>query len=245
MLAGRPEYQPDGQIGQDGILDLLALAFARPDEALARARRVLAGHPGPYDASVARQTIGIVLRDFGDATAAIGELRTALRLARLAGSAERQSDVQATLGVAMVVSGRTAAGLAALDSAARRAAEPLVSRVLVRRSIALLTLGRHQEALRDLHRAMTRLRQADDTIWVARALTTRGLVRLSLNDTTRAAADLSHAQRLFAMTGQEVENAYAWHNSGLVAFRCGDLPAALSLLNEAARAVPGSGGARA
>jgi hypothetical protein len=123
MLAGRPEYQPDGQIGQDGILDLLTLAFARPDEALARARRVLAGHPGPYDASVARQTIGIVLRDFGDATAAIGELRTALRLARLAGSAERQSDVQATLGVAMVVSGRTAAGLAALDSAARRAAE--------------------------------------------------------------------------------------------------------------------------
>ena len=126
--------------------------------------------------------------------------------------------MQATLGVAMVVSGRTAAGLAALDAAARRAAEPLVSRVLVRRSIALLTLGRHQEALRDLHRAMTRLRQADDTIWVARALTTRGLVRLSLNDTTRAAADLSHAQRLFAMTGQEVENAYAWHNRGLVAF---------------------------
>jgi hypothetical protein len=235
MLAGRPEYQPDGQMGQDGILDLLPLAFARPDEALARARRVLAGHPGPYDASVARQTIGIVLRDFGDATAAIGELRAALRLARLAGSAERQSDVQATLGVAMVVSGRTAAGLAALDVAARRAAEPLASRVLVRRSIALLTLGRHQEALRDLHRAMTRLRRADDTIWVARALTTRGLVRLSLNDTTRAAADLSHAQRLFAMTGQEVENAYAWHNRGLVAFRCGDLPAALSLLNEAAQ----------
>jgi len=87
MLAGRPEYQPDGQMGQDGILDLLTLAFARPDEALARARRVLARHPGPYDASVARQTIGIVLRDFGDARAAIGELRAALRLARRAGSA--------------------------------------------------------------------------------------------------------------------------------------------------------------
>ena len=115
-----------------------------------------AGHPGPEDASVARQTIGIVLRDFGDATAAIGELRAALRLARLARSAERQSDVQATLGVAMVVSGRTAAGLAALDAAAREAAEPLASRVLVRRGIALLTLGRHQEALRDLHRAMTK-----------------------------------------------------------------------------------------
>src|ERR1700684_2391917 len=114
MLAGRPEYQPGGQMGQGGILDLLPLAFARPDEALARARHVLAGHPGPYDASVARQTIGIVLRDFGDATAAIGELRAALRLAGRAGSGGRQAGVQGPRGAAVAArpprAGRAAAG---------------------------------------------------------------------------------------------------------------------------------------
>jgi tetratricopeptide (TPR) repeat protein len=243
-MAGRPHddtltevpgSRPDEHIKQADVLGLLPLAFARPDEALARARGILAGDPDPYDASVARQTIGIVLRDFGDVTAAIRELRAALRLARQAGSAERQSDVQATLGVAMVVSGRTAAGLAALDAAARQADEPLASRVLVRRGIALWILGRHREALHDLRRAATRLRQADDTIWAARALSARGLVWLSLNDTSRADVDLGSAQRLFALTSQHVEHAYAWHNRGLVAFRCGDLPAALSFLDEAAQ----------
>jgi tetratricopeptide (TPR) repeat protein len=234
-LAGVPESRPDEHIKQGDVLGLLPLAFARPDEALARAREILAGDPDPHDASVARQTIGIVLRDFGDVAAAIGELRAALRLARLAGSTERQSDVQATLGVAMVVSGRTAAGLAALDAAACQADEPLASRVLVRRGIALLIVGRHREALHDLRRAATRLRQADDTIWAARALSARGLVWLSLNDSSRADADLSRAQRLFELTSQHVEHAYAWHNRGLVAFRCGDLPAALSFFDEAAQ----------
>jgi hypothetical protein len=52
-----------------GTLELLLLALARPGEALARARAALAKNPGPYDASVARQAIGIVLREFGDMNA--------------------------------------------------------------------------------------------------------------------------------------------------------------------------------
>ena len=70
-----------------GTSELLALAAARPNEALAKARAIVAGDPGPYDASVARQTIGIVLRDFGDMNAAVRELQAALRLARAAGLA--------------------------------------------------------------------------------------------------------------------------------------------------------------
>jgi hypothetical protein len=46
-----------------GPVELLPLALSRPNEALARARAVLAGEPGLLDASVARQTIGIVLRE--------------------------------------------------------------------------------------------------------------------------------------------------------------------------------------
>jgi len=46
--------------------DLVTLATSRPWAALTRARAVLAGRPGPHDASVAHQAAGIVLRDYGD-----------------------------------------------------------------------------------------------------------------------------------------------------------------------------------
>ena len=64
--------------GQRDVDDLLPLALSRPHDALARARAVLAGRPGPYEASVAHQAAGIVLRDIGDVDAAVGELRGAL-----------------------------------------------------------------------------------------------------------------------------------------------------------------------
>src|SRR5438094_6041353 len=98
--------EPDG----DDPADLLPLALSRPNEALDRARKVLADDPGLLDASIARQTIGIVLREYGDIDAAIGELRIARRLARRAGSADREADVLATLGVARVFAGRTGPG---------------------------------------------------------------------------------------------------------------------------------------
>ena len=218
-----------------GTLELLTLTLARPADALARAQAVLADDPGPYDASVARQAIGIVLREFGDVTAGIRELRTALRLARLAGSLDREADVLATLGVALLYGGRTAPGLAALDKAVSCAAGPATGRVLERRGIALWTVGRHREALEDLRRAVAILHGAGDTIWEARALTARGMVHLDTNATGRADADFAAAETLFAATSQELERAYAQHNRGLAAFHSGDLPAALSHLGEAAR----------
>ena len=84
--------------GRQDVEELLPLALSRPHEALARARAVLAGQPGPYEASVAHQAAGIVLRDIGDVQAGVRELRAALRLARRTGSAEREADVLATLG---------------------------------------------------------------------------------------------------------------------------------------------------
>ena len=48
----------------DGPEELLPLALSRPQDALDRARAVLADNPSPYAASVARQAIGVVLREF-------------------------------------------------------------------------------------------------------------------------------------------------------------------------------------
>src|SRR6185437_4429494 len=73
---------PAAELGGDDPADLLPLALSRPNEALDRARKVLADDPGLLEASIARQTIGIVLREYGDIDAAIGELRIARRTAR-------------------------------------------------------------------------------------------------------------------------------------------------------------------
>src|SRR4029453_8601737 len=93
---------------------LLALALSRPSNALAEARAVLAGRPSAEPASVPHQAIGVVLRDFGDIDEAVTELRTALRWARRAGNPEREADVLASLGVALVMAGQTRRGPAAL-----------------------------------------------------------------------------------------------------------------------------------
>jgi len=218
-----------------GIAELLTLAAARPQEAAAKARAILAKSPGPYDASIARQALGIVLRDFGELEAATRELRTALRLARAADSQDREADVLATLGTSLVFSGRTKAGLSSLDAAARLASGVLAGRVLMRRGGTLMLLGWHREALQDLRRAVAMFRRANDTIREARALSWRGETYLALGATERADADFAEAQRLFATTGQDLEYAYATHDRGNGAFRSGNLPAALSYLDEAAR----------
>ncbi|GAA3261889.1 CHAT domain-containing protein [Nonomuraea helvata] len=215
--------------------DLLAMVFARPREALAAAKEVLAEGRGPYESSIARQALGILHREFGDLEAAIGELRHAVRLARRSGSADREADVLATLGIALLHAGRTRAGLSALDSAAARSGGATRARVLFRRAGARWILGRHAEALEDLRDAVPALLTARDTVWAARALTLRGHVQLALGSVAPAEADFRTAHDMLGTTRQEHDSAVAVQNRGVAAFRTGDLPAALDLLEEAER----------
>ncbi len=214
--------------------DLLLLAMSRPREALAKARAVLAGRPTAYEASVAHQAAGIVLREVGDVNAGVSESRAALRLARRTGSAAREADVLATLGVALVYAGQTRPGLAALEQAVQNTRGVLAGRVRLRRAIVLWTIGQHDAALEDLRRAVGVLTQADDQVWAARALSTRGLVNASLGFPGRADADFAAAQRSFAATGQDLQSANSTLNRAYCAYLRGDLPAALYRLDEAA-----------
>lgn len=100
---------------------LLPMVFADPGEALARARALLDADPDPLHASVAHQVIGIWQRDFGDLRLALHHLRRARELAARADSADREADVLATLGVALVHAGRTREGLAAFERGRRGA----------------------------------------------------------------------------------------------------------------------------
>src|SRR5215475_11453547 len=217
----------------DGILDLLALASARPGDALAKAHAILAADPAPYEASVAHQAIGMLHREFGDLAAATAELNAAVRLARASRSAERESDVLATLGVTLTYRGHSRRGLAALGRSLSLVGGEAAARVLVRRGIALWVLGRHAEALDDLGRSIRVLREAGDGLFEARARTARALVHLARGAAHRAESDLARADHLYATTSQTVEVAFTWHNRGIVAYRSGDLPAALSCLDEA------------
>ncbi len=214
--------------------ELLALAMSRPRDALARARRVLAGRPEPLQALVAHQAAGIVLRETADVSASIREFRQALRLARRIRSAQREADVLGSLGTAFVYAGRTADGLAAFDRAVLLSSGALAGRVLHRRGNVLWILDRYAEALDDFRRAVIVLQRAHDPIWTARALNGRGLVNLDLGFPARADADFVAAGCLLGENGQELEVAHIMLNRAVAAFAAGDLPAALSLLDEAA-----------
>jgi tetratricopeptide (TPR) repeat protein len=224
---------PDG-LGHREVDDLLPLAMSRPHEALARAREILAARPGPYEASVARQAAGIVLRDVGDVGAGVRELRASLRLARRTGSQDREADVLAALGAALVLAGRTAEGFAAFDRAVHLANGVLAGTVLSRRGAVLFHLGRFAAALDDYRRAVSVLQRSGDPIWTARALLGRGLVYLAIGSPGRADGDFVSAGRLYAETSQEMEAIKTVLNRAGAAFRSGDLPTALSFHSEAA-----------
>ncbi|MFH9729704.1 CHAT domain-containing protein [Streptomyces sp. NPDC017260] len=209
------------------------MVFAAPGEALARAEELLRADPSPLHASIAHQVIGIWQRDFGDTRRALAHLRRARDLAARADSAEREADVLATLGVALVHSGRTREGLAAFERGVARGTGHTRARVLYRRAYVWWVLGRHGEALEDVRRAIQVLRQVDDVIWTARALTLRATVHLALGAVDRADADFTAAEALWDTTGQEHDKADAVESRGLAAFRSGDVPAALRLLDEA------------
>ncbi len=219
--------------GSDAVQDLLPLVFAAPNEALTKAESVLRHRPEPLHASVAHQVIGIWQRDFGDMRLALRHLRRARDWAARAGSADREADVLATLGVALVHSGRTRQGLDALGRGVRRGTGHTRARVLFRRAYSWWVLGHHKEALEDVRRAVPVLRQAGDVIWTARALTLRATVHLALGSVERAEADFASAEDLWAVTDQEHDKADAVESRGLAAFRSGDVPAALRLLDEA------------
>jgi tetratricopeptide (TPR) repeat protein len=216
---------------------LLVLVHSRPAEALGRARELLARRPpvSAAGASLAHQAAGIALRDLGHPADGLVELRRALRSARAAGQSQRQADVQASLGLTMVLAGSTARGLAHLNSAALTARGVLAGRILMRRGDALSLCGQQDEALSELNQAVAILHRHKDYLWEARARVLRGLILFELGRVQRADADFAVAEQQYKVAGQEWEYATARQDRGLVAAAAGRVPEALEFLAEAGR----------
>ena len=215
--------------------ELPALALSRPRVALALARSHVVRGADPWTLSFALQAAGIVLRDAGETSAAIAELRQAVRAAEATGAATRVADVRATLGAALVKAGRTQAGLGQLDAAAVASHGDALARVRLRRAHVLAGLGRHEAALEDLRRAVAAFRLGGDRLWEARALSNRSEIHVARGSLARAGRDARSAETLFRSAGQELEATYALHNRGIVTYCQGDIPGALAIFDEADR----------
>lgn len=216
---------------------LLALALSRPHEALATARSLLSDSASVEVAAVAHQAAGIVLRDFGDIDQALVEFRAAIRCARRGGDVERDADVRAAYGVALVMAGRPRAGLAEIEQAAEGAVGPAAGRIQIRRAHALWLLGRNTDMLRAAQQAVDLLGVTGDLMWAGRALGHRAKANLALGAVARADEDYARSEELFALAGQRLEYASARLDRATTAFARGDLPAALTLLDDAQRVV--------
>jgi tetratricopeptide (TPR) repeat protein len=212
---------------------LLALALSQPSEALAAARVVLAGNPSSAQAAVAHQAAGVVLRHFGDIREAIGELKHAHRFARKAGDPDRETDILASLGVALLLAGQTRQGLSVLDRVLQDSRDVPVGRILIRRAYALWVLGRHAEALRDAQAAVDELSGTGDLVWEARALHHRATAYFAMGDIDRADHDYARAETLYAECGQNLEYANVREERAVAAHARGDLPTALAHLDHA------------
>jgi tetratricopeptide (TPR) repeat protein len=222
-----------GQVDDVDPDELQALALSRPHDALAIAREVLAGAPSDIEAAVAHQAAGVVLRDFGDIRQAVTELRAAHRHARKAADPDREAEIRASLGVALVMAGRTDQGLAALDAVVEGRTGVLAGRILIRRVWVLWLLGRNAEALAEAQRAVALLSGTGDLVWEARALTHRAMVFHALGAIDRADRDYARGGELFAECGQRLEYADNRQERGAAAFARGDLPTALAHFDDA------------
>ncbi len=237
IIIGRmPESRDDVSDTAEGSY-LPDLALSRPAVALAKARELLARRPpvSAAEASVAHQAAGIALRELGHMQEGLAELRHALRSARASGQAQRQADVQATLGLTMILAGSTARGMSHLDRAVHAAHGAQAGRVLMRRAGILALIGRRDEALRDLNQVVTILHRHGDFLWEARTRCHRGMLLLEMGQTRRADADFASAEQRFGQIGQEWEYAGARHDRGLVAAASGRVPEALACLAESDR----------
>jgi tetratricopeptide (TPR) repeat protein len=217
--------------------EALRLAEADPAQAIELAlsiSRVARRQLDYATASVAEQALGVAATHLEDVDSAIRHFRVAVTYADRAGSHELAVDARLRLAFALNSRGRAAAALREIDRLAAMDLKPHHrTRSAAQRGVILSQLGRYDEAIVDLDRAVWGLRQSDDPVWLQRVLSNRGVLQGYRHKFAAAAADLHAAERLCLDHGLELSLAFVHQNLGWVLGMQGDVPGALRFLDQA------------
>lgn len=207
------------------------LSATDPRLALAEARAVLdlAGRPesaGAYGeaASVALRATALAARELGDLELAGERLEEAIAAGR--GFPRRVAQARMSLVTVRAQLGDPEGGLRLADLAERDLAGADLARLGVQRSVALILLGRHEEAVRHCDRAIGLL--GDDARFRAGGLLNRGLAHAYRERYGEAEADLAECARLARSAGLDHVAMLAEGNLPFVAARRGDIAAAFA-----------------
>ncbi|MEN3361725.1 MAG: hypothetical protein V7637_5707, partial [Mycobacteriales bacterium] len=210
-----------------GAVELVTVA---PLDARSRAEEVLpaARLAGDWAAvSVAERAFGLAALHLNDLDLALTRLRASVLAGGRSGVARYAGEARMSLASALTLRGRPRQAFRELDAALRDLDGVAAARALTQRSAIQQELGRVDEALDDLRRALPVLHRARDAQWEARALSNRGLLQVRRHALGQAEADLLAALALCEQHGFALSAAYAQHNLGYVKAERGDVPAAL------------------
>ncbi|TQS27695.1 CHAT domain-containing protein [Microbispora sp. KK1-11] len=202
------------------------LSATDPRLALAEARAVLdlaAGACGEA-ASVALRAAALAARELGDLELAGERLEEAIAAGR--GFPRRVAQARMSLVTVRAQLGDPEGGLRLADLAERDLAGADLARLGVQRSVALILLGRHEEAVRHCDRAIGLL--DDDPRFRAGGLLNRGLAHTYLERYGEAEADLAECARVARSAGLDHVAMLAEGNLPFVAARRGDIAAAFA-----------------
>ncbi|WP_182907959.1 CHAT domain-containing protein [Microbispora sp. H13382] len=205
------------------------LSGTDPRLALAEARAVLdlTGRPGPADAygeavSVALRAAALAARELGDLELAGERLEEAIAAGH--GFPRRVAQARMSLVTVRAQLGDPEGGLRLADLAERDLVGTDLARLGVQRSVALILLGRHEEAVRHCDRAVGLL--DDDPRFRAGGLLNRGLAHAYLERYGEAEADLAECARVARSAGLDHVAMLAEGNLPFVSARRGDVAAA-------------------
>ncbi|GAA4567518.1 CHAT domain-containing protein [Planotetraspora kaengkrachanensis] len=214
------------------------LSGTDPRVALAEARAVLAetaGGPCPEALSVALRASALATRELGDLTLAEERLQQAITAAE--GLPRRVAQARMSLVTVRAQLGDPEGGLRLADLAERDLTGGDLARLGVQRSVALILLGRHGEAVRHCDDAIESLDR--DPKFQAGGLLNRGLAHTFLEEYGAAEADLSACAKLARRSGLDHLAMLAEGNLPFVAARRGDVPASFERYHAAESALSG------
>ena len=223
----------------DLAADALSQASDKPDLARGLAERALrtALSIGALEAaSVASRALGIARLHLRDLKGSSSALRAAISLAERAGSPRLAAEARMPLAVTLGVRGLSSRAISEIEAALADLDGPAAARGLVQRAAVLQDLGRIDESLADVRRALPLLRQSGDAAWEIRALSNRSLIFITRRAFTAAEEDLQAARRLCAENGMELFAAYLEHNLGWLNSSRGEVVVALEHFREAEQA---------